>query len=141
MGGFFDESTWRLALFYIAVPGILLAVFVFLLREKRRHEEDPAIEEGVGAKPAPWRRMRGYLRIPTFRVILGMHIFGFFAIAGIATWLPIYLGNTYGQLVTRYDGAGNPVGDPVASYFGAAGLRPFLVSVLAGGVVILGGVF
>jgi MFS family permease len=142
MGGFFDESTWRWALFIIAIPGVLMAIVVFTLREKRSHELDPSAQSHDNSPTrSTWRRLRTYLGIPTFRVILAMHIFGFFAIAGIATWLPIYLGNTYGQKVTQYDSAGNVVGEPLSSHFGSAGLSHLLVSVLAGGVVILGGVF
>jgi MFS family permease len=138
MKGFFDENTWRYGLILTAIPGIVLAGLVLFLREKRAHEEDPVTE---GGPRVTWKRMGAYLGIPSFRVILGMHIFGFFAIASIATYLPFYLGNVYGRVVTVYDSTGTPTGNTIPSHFGSAGLSDLLVGVLAGGVVIVGGIF
>jgi MFS family permease len=136
----FPSLTWRSVLFLTAIPGFIIAAFVLLLREKKRHEEDPPVAEIAGPAPSIWQRLRSYLRVPTFRVIVALHAMGFFAITGIAFWLPLYLANTYGKTVTQYDFAGNNVGE-IASPFGVAGLSPGLLATLAGAVVLLGGVF
>lgn len=136
----FPALTWRSVLFITAIPGFIIAVFILLLREKRRHEDDPPVTESAGAGPSVWQRLRSYMRVPTFRVIVALHGFGFFAITGIAFWLPLYLANTYGKTVTQYDYAGNNVGE-IAGIFGNAGLSTGLLSTLAGAVVLLGGVF
>ena len=77
------------------------------------------------------------MHVPTFRVIVALHGFGFFAITGIAFWLPLYLANTYGKTVTQYDYAGNNVGE-IAGVFGNAGLSTGCLSTLAGAVVLYG---
>jgi MFS family permease len=133
----FPSLTWRSVLFITAIPGFIMAVFILLLREKRRHEDDPPVTENAGVGPSIWRRLGSYMRVPTFRVIVALHALGFFAITGIAFWLPLYLANTYGNKVTRYDFAGNNIGHITRD----VGISPTLLATLAGAVVLLGGVF
>jgi hypothetical protein len=142
LAGFFKAPfAWRTALFVTGVPAILVAVFVLLLREKRRHEADPAVGQLAGTNPSSLQRVRGYLRIPTFRVILATHALAFFALTGITFWLPIYLQDTYGQYIIARDASGNRLGTQIPSYFGSAGLDPGLIPIVAGGLVLLGGLF
>ncbi|HEX9068639.1 MAG TPA: MFS transporter [Ktedonobacterales bacterium] len=140
MASFFDVQTWRNALYIVGVPGIIMGFLVLLIREKTRHEEDPAPVASAAPQKTFFARLRDYWSIPTFRTIVGMHAAGFFALTSIAFWLPIYLANTYGRTVNQYDQSGIKVGAPVPSHFGDAGLSPGLVPVLAGGVVLLGGI-
>lgn len=94
---FASDQAWRYAFFVFGAPGLLVALLVFFLREKKRHEEDPPIEQ-LGSGTSVVQRIKAYLRIPTFRVILGMHIFGFFALTTISGFLQIYIRATYPQL-------------------------------------------
>jgi len=142
-GSFADPPfAWRAALFIVGAPAVLVAVLVVFLREKKRHEEDPPVELLAGVGRSVLQRLRAYLRIPTFRVIIATHAFGFFALTGISFWLSIYLQDTYGQSYHPRDAAGNA--DPtklIQTYFGSNGLDPHLVPVFAGGLVLIGGIF
>ncbi len=141
-GSFADPPfAWRAALFIVGAPAVLVAVLVVFLREKRRHEADPPVERLVGVDPSVLQRLRRYLRIPTFRVIIATHALGFFALTGISFWLSIYLQDTYGQSYYLRDASGDKLGAPVPTYFGSHGLDPHLVPVLAGGLVLIGGIF
>lgn len=94
---FASDANWRYAFFFMGTPGLLVALLIFFIREKKRHEEDPSTERLAGGTTTI-QRIRAYLRIPTFRVILGMHIFGFFALTTISGFLQIYIKATYPQL-------------------------------------------
>jgi hypothetical protein len=63
-------------------------------------------------------------QIPTFRVILFQHALGFFPLAAISYWLVIYLSHAYGA----------------DSHYGAAGLGKSTGSILAGSLLVLGGI-
>lgn len=113
---------WRFAFYLAAIPGLLLAFLMFRTREKLRHEDDPAPNASV--QTVGFRREAGaYLGIPTVRVILAMHALGFFALFTIATFLVIYLGDTYGK-----------------DAYGAAGLSDTLVVLIPGVILLVGGV-
>jgi MFS family permease len=147
LASFFDENTWRIALLITAIPGFLAATLVLFLREKRRREGDsneaPTEQVEMGRQenaktPSVWARFVSYLKIPTFRVLVAMQIFGFFALAGIAAYLPIYLNNAYGQKVNKFDSFGNAIPGTVDTHFGSVGLKS--VSLLAGAVILIGGI-
>ncbi len=138
-GAFKAPYAWRTALYIVGAPAVLVAVVVLVLREKFRHEADPATERLSDAGSSVWSRMRGYLRIPTFRVIIATHALGFFALTGISFWLPIFLQDTYGQSYNLTDASGNQLPTKVNTYFGAIGLDRGLVPVLAGAIVLIGG--
>jgi MFS family permease len=146
LAGFFTHgSDWRYAFFFTGVPGLIAAVLMFRLREKNRHEEDPIAEEVTGAaspaKTSVWRRIRVYLRIPTVRVIIGLHALGFFGLTAVTTFLTIYLHDAYGSSeVIKRDALGQIIGHAPAS-FPNAGLPDAIVPVLAGGLVLVGGIF
>ncbi|HEX9038134.1 MAG TPA: MFS transporter [Ktedonobacterales bacterium] len=123
-GGFFDyPDKWRLAFLICAIPGLFLAVLMFLTRERVRSEGDPSVE-GAGAVGFVDTIKRCWA-IPTFRVILFQHALGFFALASTSYWLVIYLSDTYG----------------VNSGFTAnAALSAGRASILAGGLLVAGGI-
>jgi MFS family permease len=136
--GFFSVETWRTGLLITAVPGFLAAVLVLSLREKR-HRDDEVADEPIAAKASVWKRFVSYLQIPTFRVLVAMQIFGFFAIAGVVAYLPIYLNSVYGQQTRTFDAQGNVIKDAfVPTHFGHVGLAS--TSILAGAVVLIGGI-
>jgi len=139
---FFDKDTWRTGLLIAAIPGFLIGALVLFLREKRRREGDvaeTAIEQAAEKTLSVWARFVSYLKIPTFRVLIGMQVFGFFAIAGIVAYLPIYLNNAYGQEVRKFDSFGNAIkGTSVPTHFGSVGLTT--IGLLTSVVVLIGGV-
>ncbi|HEX6123372.1 MAG TPA: MFS transporter, partial [Ktedonobacterales bacterium] len=154
LAGFFTQgSDWRYAFFFTGVPGLIAAVLMLRLREKNRHEEDPIAEQVTGvtgagaASPAAspklsiWRRIRVYLRIPTVRVIIGVHALGFFGLTAVTTFLTIYLGDAYGNSeVIKRNALGVVIGKAAAP-FPHAGLPDKMVPILAGGLVLIGGIF
>ncbi|HET9111015.1 MAG TPA: MFS transporter [Ktedonobacterales bacterium] len=122
-GGFFDyPATWRLAFYISAIPGLILAALMFGLRRRLKSEGDPETVEtenmGIVAT------IRRCWRIPTFRVILFQHALGFFPLAAISYWLVIYLSYTYGA----------------ESGYGSAALGKSMGSILAGALLVLGGI-
>jgi MFS transporter, Spinster family, sphingosine-1-phosphate transporter len=124
-GGFFDyPDKWRIAFYISAVPGLILATLMLFLRKRARSEGDPepvTLKNGmsiVGTIKRCWQ-------IPTFRVILFQHALGFFPLAAISYWLVIYLSHAYGA----------------ESHYGtAAGLGKSTGSILAGALLVLGGI-
>jgi hypothetical protein len=116
---------WRYAFFFTGIPGLIFAFLIWRTREKTRHEDDPPAEHLTGEGQSAFSRFVVYLRIPTFRVIVALHALGFFALTGVTYYLAIYLSDTYGS-----DG----------SFYPHEGLSPKLVPILAGVVVLLGGI-
>lgn len=123
---FSASDTWRYAFFFTGIPGLILAFLVWRTREKTRHEDDPPAEqlEGEGSRSS-LERLAAYLRIPTVRVIIALHALGFFALTGVTTFLAIYLSDTYGSN---------------GSFYAGVGISPKLVPILAGAVILVGGI-
>jgi MFS transporter, Spinster family, sphingosine-1-phosphate transporter len=136
---FASPGAWRLAFFFTGIPGLVFAFLIWRTREKTRHEDDPPgrVEEAKG--PSVWSRIRSYLRIPTVRVILGTHAFGFFALTGATSWLTIYLGNTYGRAVNHTNKFGVLTGTSPGA-FPHAGLSNGMIPIIGGAVVLVGGI-
>ncbi len=123
---FSAPGAWRLAFFFTGVPGLIFAFLIWRTREKTRHEDDPPAEHlpAEGSRSI-FQRFAAYLRIPTVRVIIALHALGFFALTGVTTYLAIFLSDTYGSNGTFYPDTG---------------ISPKLVPILAGAVVLLGGI-
>jgi MFS family permease len=123
-GGFFDyPDKWRIAFYISAVPGLILAVLMFGLRRRLKSEGDPEPVELSGGMSIVGTIKRCW-RIPTFRVILFQHALGFFPLAAISYWLVIYLSYAYGA----------------ESSYGSAALGKSTGSILAGALLVLGGI-
>ena len=144
---FASRTAWRYAFFFTGIPGLIFAFLILRVREQTRHEEDPiartvAHETTGGATrgPSMAARVRTYLRIPTFRTIFGMHALGFFALTSVTAFATIYLNDTYGKVGPTRDKFGNLLNHPGPGAFPHAGLGAALVPILAGGVVLLGGI-
>ncbi len=120
---FASPDRWRLAFYVVGVPGLILALLIALTRTKNRNEEDPPEEAGVTGRNF-FGKVREYLSIPTLRVILAMHAMAFFTLTAASVFLVIYLSREYG---TR-------------STYGSKGLSPSLVPLLAGALLLLGGI-
>lgn len=125
IAGFFSGDNWRYAFYFTGIPGLIFAVLIWRTREKIRHEEDPPAKHLPGEGRSLWGRLRSYVSIPTFRVIVGTHAFGFFALTAVTSFSTVYLADTYGIVSGNYP---------------HAGLSKGLVPILAGGIVLLGGI-
>ena len=136
---FASPGAWRLAFFFTGIPGLIFAFLIWRTREKIRHEDDPVVQKLAGEAPSFLGRVGAYLRIPTVRVILGTQACGFFALTGATTFLPIYLTNAYGNVVNKYDKYGALIGTTPGA-FPQAGLHVALVPIIAGAVVLIGGI-
>ncbi len=126
IGGIFDyPDRWRYAFYISAVPGLILALLMFGLRRRLKSDGDPEpveLPQGmsiVGTIKRCWK-------IPTFRVILFQHALGFFPLAAISNFLVIYLSSTYGY--------------EAQSRFGSAALGRSTTPILAGALLVLGGI-
>jgi MFS family permease len=139
LASFFTIHTWRYAFFFTGLPGLIFAFLIWRTRDKVRHEEDPSVERSAAGRPPAWQRIRSYLSIPTVRVIIALHALGFFGLTGVTVFLVVYLSNTYGRVVERLDGFGNVVAT-VPGAFGQNGLSTGQVPILAGGIIIVGGI-
>lgn len=125
-GFFVSGESWRNAFYFTGLPGLLLAFLLWRTREKVRHEDDPPADHLANEGRSAVERVRAYLRIPTIRTIIGVQALGFFASTGATTFFVIYLADTYEK--------GSP-------HFNHVGLSAGITPVLAGAIVLLGGIF
>ncbi len=78
--GLFNNQ-WRPVFYFFAIPGLLLALFIFLLKEMpRRNNEDDNIEaalvrEGMASL---WRRIADIWKINTLRIVVVLQALSFF---------------------------------------------------------------
>jgi MFS family permease len=105
---------WRAAFYITAVPGLVLALLAFKLREPVRGAAEAHRPAGGRTSSLTLRNVAGLLSIPTLRATILAETMLFFVLAGAANWLPIFLNRRFGLGV------------------GGAGT-------LAGGVLVLGG--
>lgn len=138
LASFFTTQTWRYAFFFTGIPGLIFALLVWRIREKTSHEDDPAT--APTARRSFFASLGSYLRIPTVRVIIGMQALGFFGIYGVTTFLTIYLADTYGRVIILRDKVTNNVIGSQPGPFPHAGLSHAIIPILAGGVIIVGGI-
>jgi MFS family permease len=105
---------WRPAFFVTAVPGLLLAILAFRIREPLRGAAEPNGPRLVHTRDASLRSMLQLLRIPTLRNTILSQTALFFVLGADAYWLPTLLTRRFGMSV------------------GEAGT-------LSGGVIVIGG--
>jgi MFS family permease len=83
------NESWRWAFILVTVPGLLLGVKSFLMREPPRG--DPGLQQPAKPGAVPWRDYWILVRTPSYVLCtLGMTAMTF-AIGGIAFWMPYYL--------------------------------------------------
>jgi MFS family permease len=83
------HESWRWAFFLITLPGIVLGLWSFFMREPPRGQAD--LSKAVRPAAVPWRDYLILLRTPSYTLCtLGMAAMTF-AIGGIAFWMPYYL--------------------------------------------------
>lgn len=104
IGSAVADSNWHIAFLITGIPGLLLALLIWRTRERAKSEGDPEIAAPTVRTPL-MRRARGFLNIPTFRIILTTQALAFFALANLAVYLTVYLGKTYGPSSSFKEGA------------------------------------
>jgi MFS family permease len=100
-GGYIaDHFGWRSAFFIAAVPGLLLALLAFTLREPLRGSMErvgPAIKR---TSDASVRTFINLMRIPTLRAAILAQTVLYFVLASNAFWLPTVLHRRFDMSVT-----------------------------------------
>lgn len=112
-------ESWRWAFYLVVIPGLILGVWSWFMREPPRGQADLAQPDTP--RRVNWRDYQVLLRTPSYVLCtLGMTAMTF-AIGGIAFWMPYYLKHRPGA-----EG-------PVEVIFGAITCVAGLVGTLAGG--------
>jgi MFS transporter, Spinster family, sphingosine-1-phosphate transporter len=109
-----DRLGWRTAFYFAAAPGLLLALLAFGFREPLRgsvESKGPAVEQ---TRDASLRKFIDLLRIPTLRATILSQTLLYFVLASNAFWLPTVLHRRFGLSISS-------------------------AAVLAGGVIVVGG--
>ena len=115
-------ESWRWAFFLVTLPGIVLGLWSFFMREPPRGQADLS----SAAKPAavPWGDYLILLRTPSYTLCtLGMAAMTF-AIGGIAFWMPYYLSSRPGA----------PPYSTTTTMFGGITVVAGLAATLLGGI-------
>lgn len=101
-------GSWRLLFIFTGIPGLLLALLAWKVREPRRNQADeeaieldphslgnvPEVEEPphtLGIPSNTMTQLKSLLRIKTLVVLILMQIFAFFVLGVNVTFLPTYL--------------------------------------------------
>lgn len=89
---------WHLIFFLLGIPGILLSLAMFCIREPKRQGVRPAIAEGAPVT-ALFRQLRRHMR-PYFGIIVG---FSLMILVGNSTgaWIPAFLERSYGMTISE----------------------------------------
>ncbi len=98
-----ERYGWRYAFYGTAIPGLILAVLAFGIREPLRGEAEatgPRID-AAHAHDANLRSFLQILMIPSFRAAAISQVILFAVLAVLATYLPIYMQRRYGLSVAR----------------------------------------
>ncbi|MEO7000374.1 MAG: MFS transporter [Ktedonobacterales bacterium] len=75
------NDQWRPVFYVFGIPGLLLALLIFLSKEPPRQGDDEASAETLlarGGLPGIWRNIVELWRIPTLRIVIAMQALSFF---------------------------------------------------------------
>ena len=148
-------GSWRLAFVFTGIPGLILALLAWRLREPRRNQAD---EEAMQLDPhslgdvseveAPphavpvssnvLSQFRTLLRIKTLVVLIAMQVFAYFVLGVNVVFLPTFL-----QQTDIFDlSAGGPSSSLVVvnHQFGTFGLSSGFAGILSGVVIVVAGI-
>ncbi|MGE5360610.1 MAG: spinster family MFS transporter [Bacteroidales bacterium] len=146
-------ESWRWAFYLVVVPGLVLGIWSFFMRDAPRARPHNRREPTDSRAGTPWREYLVLVRTPSYVLCsLGMAAMTF-AFAGIAFWMPHYLEtrpghppagqlfSTFGAIITVSGVlstlAGGWAGDRVRSRFGGSYFLVSAVGMLAGFPVFL----
>jgi MFS family permease len=90
-----EQFGWRAAFFFTAVPGLIVAGVVRLLREPGRGATESFASDGRAL--AFGATMRYLLRIPSLRAQIVCQVLAYFIIGGVGFWVPYYLSQHFNQ--------------------------------------------
>lgn len=87
---------WRVAFYLTAIPGLILAVLAFRLREPLRGAAEEQGPRTRAAAEITLGTVRRLLDIPSLRATIAAETALFFVLGGAAFWLPSYLSRQFG---------------------------------------------
>jgi MFS transporter, Spinster family, sphingosine-1-phosphate transporter len=90
---------WRAAFLCTAVPGLVLAILAFTMREPLRGASERAGPKVEHLREAGWAGYQKLIRIPTLRATILARTSLYFVLAAAAFWLPTLLGRRFGMTV------------------------------------------
>jgi MFS transporter, Spinster family, sphingosine-1-phosphate transporter len=83
---------WRLAFMLVGLPGLIVSIFVWKLREPRRGEHDPAPTEATsGARQSWWRTTKQILMTRDWLLSTAGYTALTFVLGAFATWATLML--------------------------------------------------
>lgn len=91
---------WQMTFFIVGLPGLILALFVAMIREPKRHAAPTAV---IGVERLTLRQTVAFLakRWKVYSALIGsVSLLGMLAI-GTAIWYPTFLIRTYGMTATE----------------------------------------
>ncbi len=90
---------WRAAFLCTALPGLVLAILAFTMREPLRGASERAGPKVEHLREAGWAGYQKLIRIPTLRATILARTSLYFVLAAAAFWLPTLLGRRFGMTV------------------------------------------
>jgi MFS family permease len=118
---------WRPIFYVFGVPGLLLALFIFLSKEPpRRGEDDEASVEGElarGGLSGVWRNIVELWRVPTLRIVIIMQALSFFVYGSVLVFIVPLFDRQFPNLAvspTTLVGVGVVVGGIIGLLVGGA---------------------
>jgi len=119
------NDQWRPVFYVFGIPGLLLALFIFLSKEPPRQGDDEASAETLlarGGLPGIWRNIVELWRIPTLRIVVAMQALSFFV-----------FGATLVFIVPLFDREYPHLGVSPTTLVGVAAVVGGVLGLLAGG--------
>ena len=129
-----DHASWRIAFYAVVIPGLLLGILCFLMREPKRGAADAAETPRASnprseiQDPGSQPRLSDYLQLlrnPSYLLDCAGMTAMTFAIGGISFWMPRY--------ISEYRNAGSLA--HVNSVFGSLTVVSGISATLLGGIV------
>lgn len=124
--GVFNDQ-WRPVFYVFGIPGLLLALLIFLSKEPPRRGDDDASAETVlarGGLPGIWRNIVELWRIPTLRVVVALQALSFFI-----------FGATLVFIVPLFDRQFTNLAVSPTTLVGVAAVIGGIIGLLAGGAI------
>ncbi|MDD3799103.1 MAG: MFS transporter [Novosphingobium sp.] len=117
-----SQWDWRAAFIALSLPGLLLAVLIWLTGPRQARDGAGSASDGGGSL---YQSVRLFLAIPSLRYIaLGVGVYNVFGYAG-ATWLPAYFIRSHGMSVLE-----------TGTWLGLGAAAGGIAGSLAGGVLV-----
>jgi MFS family permease len=114
---------WRAAFLFAGYPGMLLAFFLFLLREPARGAtEADGIDRPLPVAPAGWRAYLQLFTFPRYLLVILGYVAQTFAMGGFSFWAPTFLVRVHHMELAAAGG-----------FFGQALVITGLVATIGGG--------